>query len=99
MACARRPKTQRTLVLAVLLLGGSQTASAFTTLDRAACWSAWTNAFYFTSNGRGYFRDREGSGTVQYFWQFGSDMEVVNRAEKYCTVPLPSLSLKYPRPL
>jgi hypothetical protein len=68
------------LSAAMLLLGGSGTATAFTTADRAAAYGAWKNAFYFTSNGRGYFRDKEGSGTVQYFWQSGTDMEVVIRA-------------------
>jgi hypothetical protein len=64
----------------MLLLGGFQTASAFTALDRAAAWSAWTNAFYYTSNGRGYLRTEEGSGSSSYFWMCGSEMEVVNAA-------------------
>jgi len=68
------------LTAAAILLGGVGTGSAFTTADRAAAYGAWKNAFYFTSNGRGYFRDKEGSGNVEYFWKFGSEMEVVNRA-------------------
>jgi hypothetical protein len=68
------------LTSVVILDGWTNNASAFTTADRAAAYGAWKNAFYFTSNGRGYFRDREGSGTVEWFWQFGSDLEVVNRA-------------------
>jgi hypothetical protein len=65
----------------VLLLGGYQTALAFTTLDRVASWSAWTNAFYFTDgSGRGYLRTQEGNGGVAYFWTFGSEMEIVNAA-------------------
>lgn len=68
------------LTAVALLLVGVGTVPAFTTADRAAAYGAWKNAFYFTSNGRGYFRDKEGSGVVQFFWQYGSDMEVVNRA-------------------
>jgi len=70
----------RILTSALILLFGVCTSSAFTTADRAAAYGAWKNAFYFTSNGRGYFRDQDGSGTVQWFWQFGADLEVVNRA-------------------
>jgi hypothetical protein len=68
------------LMLTMLTLGGIQTSLAFTTTDRSLAYNSWKNAFYFTSNGNGYFRDQEGSGSVQYFWQFGSDMEVVEAA-------------------
>ncbi|EEF57619.1 hypothetical protein [Pedosphaera parvula] len=68
------------LISIALLLSATGAAFAFTTADRAAAYGAWKNAFYFTSNGRGYFRDHDGSSTVQWFWQFGSCMDVVNRA-------------------
>jgi len=68
---------------AIFMFGGIQTASAFTSLDRVAAWSAWTNAFYYTDgNGRGYFRDHEGTGDAAYFWQWAHEIGVVNQAAK-----------------
>lgn len=69
------------LGLILLLLGGVQTASAFTSLDQAACWSSWTNAFYYTdSDGRGYFRPQEGNDSVSYMWMFSTEIEAANEA-------------------
>src|ERR1700722_19879311 len=66
----------------LLLLCGIGSASAFTTLDRAACWSAYTNAFYYTdSSGRGYFRGMEGGTAVQFnLWQDCERLEMVEDA-------------------
>ena len=71
------------LVVVMSMLGGLGSASAFTTLDREACWSAWTNAFYYTdSSGRGYLRANESSSNGAFCgsWTFTSEIEVVNSA-------------------
>ena len=70
------------LAFVVLLLGGIGTAPAFTTLDRAACWSAYTNAYYYTdSAGRGYFRSIEGGTASPYnLWQDSERLETVEDA-------------------
>jgi hypothetical protein len=50
------------LVVVILLMGGIGTSSASTLLDRAACWSAWTNAFIYTNgDGRLYMWSQEGA--------------------------------------
>ena len=65
----------------VLLLVGMNTASAFTTSDRDACWSAWTNAFYYvTGDGRGHIRNREGGTSPMSFWQLAEEIEMVEDA-------------------
>ena|ERR1022692_144692 len=76
-SCARG-----TFVLALLLLCGSQTSSAFTSVEQAQVFGAWTNAFYYTSGGRGYFRVQEGVGNNEYFWQWAYDIDVAFRAQK-----------------
>ena len=71
------------LVVVMSMLGGLGSASAFTTLDRDACWSAWTNAFYYTdSSGRGYLRADESSSNGAFCgsWTFTSEIEVVDSA-------------------
>ncbi len=69
----------------MLLLGGFQTAPAqtartFTALDRAACYSAWMNAFYYTNSEGGRFRDQEGGDANTSFWQGAEMIEVVEDA-------------------
>ena len=68
--------------MAMLLPGGLQTCSAFTSLEQAQVFGAWTNAFYHTSGGKGYFRVQEGTGNSEYFWQWAYDVDVVVRAQK-----------------
>jgi len=73
------------LALIGLWLGGIGTAPAFTTLDREACWSAYTNAFYYTTTNNGiiygYFRDKEGGTAVQFnLWQDCERLEMVEDA-------------------
>src|SRR5580692_3417303 len=71
------------LISAMLMFCGVGSASAFTTLEREACWSAWTNAFYYTdSSGRGYLRADESSSNGAFCgsWTFTSEIEVVNSA-------------------
>jgi hypothetical protein len=68
----------------MLLLGGFQPApassTAFTLFDQAACWSAWTNAFYYTDAQGGHFRDIEGTTDAMAFWKLAEAIEVVESA-------------------
>ena len=72
-------------IAVMLLLGGfqtsqAQTATTFTALDRAACYSAWMNAFYYTNSEGGRFRDQEGGDANTSFWQGAEMIEVVEDA-------------------
>ncbi|HEY4415210.1 MAG TPA: glycoside hydrolase family 76 protein [Verrucomicrobiae bacterium] len=64
------------LISAAILLNGSK-ASAYYSNDVTTIVNAYTNAFYFVSGTNGYFRDRQGSGNVTYFWQFANEIECV----------------------
>ena len=65
----------------MLLLGGFQTASAFTAATRAAAYWAWMNAFFYTnSSGRPVFRNQEGGNGNTSFWQGAEEIEVVEDA-------------------
>jgi hypothetical protein len=75
------------LIAFLLLLGSSRLASAFASLDRDACWSAWTNAFYFTDGqGRGYFRLQEGTGTAIGFFEYALCIQTVEDATNYASI-------------
>jgi hypothetical protein len=75
------------IVAFVLLLGGSNVVSAFTTGDRDACWSAWTNAFYYTDvGGRGYFRLQEGTGATMGFFEYALCIQTVEDATNYASI-------------
>jgi hypothetical protein len=74
-------------IFIALMLGNSSIASAFTASDRDACWSAWTNAFYFTdAQGCGYFRLQEKTNTPIGFFEYAICIQAVEDATNYPSV-------------
>jgi predicted alpha-1,6-mannanase (GH76 family) len=70
------------LTTASLLLGGFQTASAFTQAEQSLAYDSWTNTFlYYNSGAHGLvFRNQEQGNGNTSFWQGAEMIEVVEDA-------------------
>ncbi len=66
---------------AILILGGTFTASAWRTVDAINAFNDYNSAMYFVLSGnQGYYRVAQGSGSVDSFWHFAEEIEMVRDA-------------------
>jgi predicted alpha-1,6-mannanase (GH76 family) len=77
-----RPRHALSASIAILtIIGGTHLASAWRTVDAINAFNAYNNAMYFVLNGnQGYYRVAQGSGSVDSFWHFAEEIEMVRDA-------------------
>ncbi len=71
----------RMTVCVLLTLSGTFTASAWRTVDAINAFNDYNSAMYFVLSGnQGYYRVAQGSGSVDSFWHFAEEIEMVRDA-------------------